>query len=57
LAGRADDDAIFNIVYKYAVEFIYGKRTVRICESHVGILSFIIQFYSIYIHCIVLTSR
>jgi hypothetical protein len=42
LAGRTDDDAIFDMVYKYAAEFIHGKRNVRIWESHVGIVSSIV---------------
>lgn len=45
LAGYADDDAIFDIVYKYTAEFIYSnvKRNVRLDEFRVGIVSFIIS--------------
>jgi hypothetical protein len=45
LAGRADNVAIFDMVYKYAAEFIHVKQNVRICESRVGIVSVIVQFY------------
>lgn len=47
LAGFADDDAIFDVVYKYPAELIHGKGSAGICESHEGVVPFIAKFYTL----------